>query len=515
MMEYQAAMGAVLRQLTRCQISLIVLASITVPAQAADDLRRPIRASSDGHFLVRPDGKPFFYLGENVEYLLWRLNREDTDLYLRDRAAKGFTVVVGHVVPRTNMNEPNAYGERAFLGGNIAHPNPRYFEHVDWVIRQAGKYGLRVGLAPINGIEYVAQGKFTAQNARIFGQWLGNRYRTNSGIVWVLGWDATPIWSAKPLGTPPSKVVLKDFRPVYDAFVAGLRQGYRSNDIFITYHPDCCSFEGTPEPRTSLYLGSRTWLDMNMLQSSHFKDPSAFLKLGGFAFGWDSTLNYEPIRKEYDSVPVRPVIDGEPQYENIPRNLDPKIRSGRWDEVDVRNSAYHAVFAGAAGHDYNHLSVVDFYLPNDNYFSSDSAYNPTIPWKEALNAPGAREIHHIKDLMLSRPYFTRIPDQTIIVGDTGEGSSHISGTRDRSGSYMMAYLPEGQDVTINMAKLAATSANAWWFNPRTGRSTPIARHFATNQSSRFTPPSRGRGNDWVLVLDDASKGFPPPGTAPR
>jgi hypothetical protein len=26
----------------------------------------------------------------------------------------------------------------------------------------------------------------------------------------------------------------------------------------------------------------------------------------------------------------------------------------------------------------------------------------------------------------------------------------------------------------------------------------------------FTPPSSGRGCDWVLVLDDTSRGFPPP-----
>jgi len=27
----------------------------------------------------------------------------------------------------------------------------------------------------------------------------------------------------------------------------------------------------------------------------------------------------------------------------------------------------------------------------------------------------------------------------------------------------------------------------------------------------FTPPSSGPGNDWVLVLDDVDKNFPPPG----
>lgn len=31
--------------------------------------------------------------------------------------------------------------------------------------------------------------------------------------------------------------------------------------------------------------------------------------------------------------------------------------------------------------------------------------------------------------------------------------------------------------------------------------------------SRFKPPIHGKGNDWVLVLDDASQGFSAPGKA--
>jgi len=126
----------------------------------------------------------------------------------------------------------------------------------------------------------------------------------------------------------------------------------RGDDPFIYLPSRLLQLARNGEPRTSLYLADRKWLDMNMLKSSHFTDPSEFLKQGGFRFGWDSTRNYEPIAKEYDSLPTRPVIDDEPQYEGIPRNEDPNISAGRFDEVDIRNSAYHAVFSGAAGHDY-------------------------------------------------------------------------------------------------------------------------------------------------------------------
>lgn len=490
-------------------ISLLLI-GLTTLTRAGDDFTKPIGVSPDGHFLMQPDGRPFFYLGENAEYLFWRLNREDTDLYLKDLAQKGFTIILGHVVPRVNRNTPNAYGDKVFIDGDVTRPNPKYFEHIDWVVARAAHYGLRVGLAPINGIEYVADGTFTLANVEGYGRWLGERYRAK-GIVWLLGWDATPISADFASGYNPDRIVLKDFRPIYDLMAKGITAG-DGGDPFITYHPPCCSYEGTPEPRDSLYLADRSWLDMNMLQSSHFADPTDFLKQAKMAFGWNSTFNYEPIRKEYDSLPVRPVIDAESQWENVPRNLDDKIASGRWDEVDVRDSAYHAVFAGAAGHDYMHLSVFAFYVRGEDVSSDDFRRPSTIPWKEALNAPGAQQIGHVKRLMLSRPYFTRIPDQSVIVGDTGEGSAHISGTRDRTGSYLMIYLPLGQPVTVDMIKLSGLSANAWWFDPRTGKTTHIEGSFPTNHPQRFTPPSSGRGNDWVLVLDDASKGFLAPGT---
>lgn len=487
---------------------------LVAEVRAGDDLTRPIRVSPDGHFLTRPDGKPFFYLGENVETLFWRLTNDETDLYLEDRASKGFTVILAQILPKDNLNAPNAYGQTAFIDGDVSRPNEMYFKHIDWVVDKARSYGLRIGLAPAQGITHVASHVFTEANAEPYARWLGYRYR-GKGVIWLLGWDSTPIWADNDSYTAWShgkgQVRLIDYRPIYDLMAKGIAEG--EGDVpFITFHPPCCSFPGTAEPRTSLYLNNRDWLDMNMLQSSHFLDPTDFVRENGFAFGWNSTCNYEPIRKEYDSQPTRPVIDGEPQYEDIPRNLDAKIGAGRWDQVDIRNSAYHSVFAGAAGHDYNDLNVVGFHtLKIGERPSEDDEYKPNTPWKEALNAPGAQQIHHLKDLMLSRPYFTRIPDQSVVVSDTFEGSAHISGTRDRTGSYVMIYLPLGQQVWVDMNKLSGSSAIAWWYDPRTGKSTRIEGRFQTNRHQRFVPPSSGRSNDWVLVLDDASKGFAVPG----
>jgi len=52
-----------------------------------------LRVSSNGHFLEYADGCPFFYLGDTAWELFHRLNREEADLYLENRARKGFTVI--------------------------------------------------------------------------------------------------------------------------------------------------------------------------------------------------------------------------------------------------------------------------------------------------------------------------------------------------------------------------------------------------------------------------------------
>ncbi|MBI4166535.1 MAG: hypothetical protein HY508_12450 [Acidobacteria bacterium] len=135
-------------------------------------------------------------------------------------------------------------------------------------------------------------------------------------------------------------------------------------------------------------------------------------------------------------------------------------------------------------------------------------------WMSELDAPGAQQMRYVKALMLSRPYFTRIPDQSVIVGDAGEGVAHIGATRDREGSYMMVYLPQGQPVTVDTVKLSGLSAVAWWYDPRTGVATRIQGSFQRSGTVTFIPPSKGPESDWVLVLDTEGNNFGAPGAEP-
>jgi hypothetical protein len=73
------------------------------------------------------------------------------------------------------------------------------------------------------------------------------------------------------------------------------------------------------------------------------------------------------------------------------------------------------------------------------------------------------------------------------------------------------YASNGKSFTLRMGRIRGGKLTAHWYDPRTGNAT--AAGTVDNEGHKsFDPPGHPeRGNDWVLVLDDASKGYPPPG----
>jgi hypothetical protein len=142
--------------------------------------------------------------------------------------------------------------------------------------------------------------------------------------------------------------------------------------------------------------------------------------------------------------------------------------------------------------------------------------NPLMPWSEAIDQPGAAQMQHARHLLESRPFLTRVPDDSLIVETKiptampGAGTRRFVATRDESGSYAMVYAPIGRKFSVHMDKISGPKVKAWWFNPRDGSAQAIGE-FENMGEREFTPPNPGEALDWVLVLDDAAKGFPPPG----
>ena len=101
--------------------------------------------------------------------------------------------------------------------------------------------------------------------------------------------------------------------------------------------------------------------------------------------------------------------------------------------------------------------------------------------------------------MLSRPYFERIPDQSLIAGSQGKKYDRLIATRGKN--YAFVYTYTGREININTGKLIGTKIKASWYNPRNGQITGIGT-VAKAKTLKFKPPGQKvNGNDWVLIID--------------
>ena len=428
-----------------------------------------LRVSENGRFLVR-DGRPFFWLGDTAWELFHRLNREETDAYLRDRAAKGFTVIQAVALAEHEFARPNFYGDHPLNDNDVTRPNERYFAHMDWVMERAGELGLCVGLLPTWGDKWnqkwgAGPELFTPENAFVYGEWLGRRY-ADSDVVWILGGD-------RSMDNEAHFAIIR-------AMARGIKQGDGGRNL-MTFHPQ-------GQETSAQYFHDDDWLDFHMYQTGHARDRD----------------NWRSIREVYGLTPAKPVLDAEPGYEDHPNDFN--LENGYLDDYDVRKSAYWALFAGACGHTYGCHDIWQFFDPE----RFAPVTTPRTPWRQALQLPGAGQMGYARRLIESRPFLSRIPDQSLIVGDAGEGRDHVQAARDADGSYAFVYLASGQPVVLNLSLLSGPTLRVWWYDPRQGTALD-AGEISLSGSREFTPPSRGPGNDWVLVLDDAARNYPAPG----
>ncbi|MET0262989.1 MAG: glycoside hydrolase family 140 protein [Rariglobus sp.] len=436
-----------------------------------------LKVSDNRRFLVTAKGEPFFYLGDTAWELFHRLDREATGLYLEDRAAKGYNVIQAVALAELDgLRVPNAQGDLPLHDLDPRRPNEAYFEHVDWVIEKANALGMYVALLPTWGDKWnqrwgVGPEVFNESNAAQFGEWLGHRYRGRA-IIWVVGGDRGPDHEGHV-------AIIREM-------ARGLRRGDGGSHL-ITMHP--WGGHGSAD-----WFHGVDWLDFNIRQNGHEAT-------------W---TRYAQIKADYDRVPVVPVFDAEPLYEDHPINASADTH-GYSNASDVRRTFYWSVFYGGCGYTYGHHSVWQFWEKNHLPINK-----PVMAWRDALDQPGAAQMIHGRRLMESRPALTRVPDDDLLVPALspalipGAGLYRFAATRDREGRYAMIYVPVGRKFSVRMSMLAGPKVNAWWFDPRTGEAS-AAGHYENVGEQQFMPPSPGETVDWVLVLDQASQGYDAPG----
>ena len=86
------------------------------------------------------------------------------------------------------------------------------------------------------------------------------------------------------------------------------------------------------------------------------------------------------------------------------------------------------------------------------------------------------------------------------------GGAKIRAARASDGSFALIYTPRGEIFTLNKNVIKGNQLRETWYDPRYGVSYAIKEQ-DTWGIQTYTPPTNGRGNDWVLVLTDAAAGY--------
>jgi hypothetical protein len=452
-----------------------------------------LKVSENGRYLEDKNGKPFLYLGCTAWELFHRLNREEATEYLENRAEKGFSVIQAVVLAENDgLRTPNAYGEVPLIDLNPEKPNEKYFEHVDFIVNKAEELGLYIGMLPTWGDkvpnENMAAGPivFNVENARVYGEFIGKRYKEKP-VIWILGGDRN--------------VHTEEVFNIWKAMAEGLRAGDEGKHL-ITMHP-------RGEKSSSEWFHNEDWFDFNAYQSGH-------------AYHFNKVYQY--AEHNYLLNPTKPFIDAEPAYEDIavkfwefcdwsdPFRVPPAVldenkliketthfKNGYFTGYDARIHAYWNLLSGAAGYTYGNNAIWQMFKKG-----GDIAIPCLYDWRESMDRPGADDMRHVRKLFEARDFSKLIPDQSIIYGYNPKDSTHIRAAVANDGSFLITYLSVGQTVKVVMKKIAGPTVKATWYDPREGAASPAGEYSNTGFVT-FTPPTSGIDNDWVLVLDDESK----------
>jgi len=443
---------------TKGKIGVLAMALIFTGSVWAQSLR----ISDNQRYIVKENGEPFFWLGDTAWELFHRLDREEADLYLENRAAKGFNVIQAVVLAELDgIQTPNAYGELPLEGIDPAKPNNAYFEHVDYIVNKANELGMFVGMLPTWGDKFNKQWGvgpviFNAENAFEYGKYIGDRYK-NKQVIWILGGDRNPNGEGH--------------MSIIRAMAKGIREMVGKTQL-ITYHPMGGS-------NSAMWFHNDEWLDLNMFQSGH---------------GEVNNQNYKITSHIYNLPTTKPVLDGEPCYEDHPINW--KAENGWFAEFDSRRAGWWSMLAGACGHTYGNHNIWQMWQPGREPISV-----ARTPWYEAIDYPGAFQAGYMRAFFEEIAWELLEPKISLVKAGPNTNGREVLAAQARDASFIVVYSPYGMNFSLDISSISSNTVKARWFNPR-NNSYITLKELEGGEELVFDPPADpARGNDWVLLLE--------------
>ena len=477
-------------------ISTFMLLSGTLIAQPS-----PLQIDQNKHVLADANGKPVFLMGDTAWKLAIEVNREDVNYYLDTRKAQHFNTI--GIAALFESSIVNGYGDEPFdqTDGKLDPTKPLttkgsnpsneaeydYWDHLDYVLDAIGKRDMYPVLVISFNSWVVGSGNggdrdrivFDKEKAYGYGRWIGDRYKKEKHIIWMLGGDRSAVYEPY------------DYRDIYNAMAEGLADGIKGankfdskadySDILMSFHPQKAN------PNSSAWFHHQPWLSFNSIQAC----PRDQVELISF---------------DYALHPQKPTWLFEGRYENY--TFDYKA----WP---MRFQAWLSVMAGGFGHVYGHEKIWHF---------EDG-------WKNWMHESGMLDMQHLVQLfgkyLGDYTIGDLVPNQKILNNqEYGDVSDHcwsgstklaakatmIQAMISRDEKLAVVYTSDGSNIEIGQGKMNGDFVGAYWYNPRNGLWTipeeardqyemlPFTKEWP--EDGTFDPPGEPEAdNDWLLLLE--------------
>jgi len=391
--------------------------------------RGPIIRPAGKYHLTYSDGTPFFFLGCTAWNGALKSTESEWDQYLKHRSDNGYSVIQ-FVTTQWRGGDKNSLGQVAFEGSGRIRINPNFFKIMDKKVDRINEFGLVA--APVllwtlqsgSGRELSPGYYLPDDQAILLAKYIVARYGANH-VIWLLGGDGNYTGTYeqrwKTIG-----------RGVFD----GTQQG------IVGQHPQGRSWIG------EIYRDEK-WIDIIGYQSSHSN-----------AAGTVDWINKGSMSKEWASLPARPLINLEPNYEEIYFRITDK---------DVRNAVYWSLFATPiAGVTYGANGIWPWLRPGEKILNHSDGPG-TSTWDVSINFPGSIQMGYMAAFIKKFEWWDLYPANQLLTEQPGDKqfNQFVSVVKSSDNKTIIAYLPA--KMTISLRKPLRSNYTAEWFNPATNK----------------------------------------------
>ena len=428
--------------------------------------RGAITRSPGAYHLMHRDGTPFFFTACTAWNGGLKSTEEEWDTYLQHRQDHHYNTIQ-LVLTQWRGADQNSQGDRAYEGNGRIRINPSFFQHMDGKMDRINDYGLVA--APVvlwalqkgSGRELSPGYALPDDVAVLLARYIVARYGAHH-VIWMLGGDGNYLGNYEQ------------------------RWKYIGQQVFGEYHPGLVTLHPQGRSWIGEAFANQEWLDIMAYQSSHSNQQ-----------GTVEWITKGPMTTLWDELPPRPLINMEPNYEEIPIYRS----DGTIGATDVRNASYWSLFATPlAGITYGANGIWPWIREGERILNHGSLNdNPPSPWSESIDFPSSLQIGYLSAFIQQFDWWTLKPAPDRLVTQPGDDNfrQFVSLVQTDDATLMLAYVP--QPTTIALYNPQHLSYRGQWFDPTTAEYTD-AEIVAEEGVMRVT--SSGEG-DRVLVLRES------------